>query len=76
MNASTTARKRKSDPLTADELAALKAYRAGFNTEVECALSIGIDRLVLNRIQHVGSGSPDSVKKVRKVLRRDVGRIK
>lgn len=70
MNAPTTAKSRKSEPLTAEELETLKTYRAGFNTEVECALSIGVDRIVLNRVQLVGSGSPTSIKKIRKVLRR------
>lgn len=68
MNGQTTAKKRKSEPLSADDLSALKAYRTGFTTEVECAISIGIDRLVLNRVQLVGSGSPDSIKKIRKAL--------
>jgi len=73
MNGSTTAKSKRSEPLTAEEIEALKTYRAGFQTEVECALSIGIDRLVLNRIQLVGSGSPAKIKKVRRVLRRIVG---
>lgn len=51
--------------LTAKEKAALKQYREGFNTEVECALSIGIDRNVLNRITTFGSGSPDKVNKIK-----------
>jgi len=68
MNASTMTRKRKSEALTEAEHAALKQYRTGFNTEVECAISIGIDRVVLNRVLAIGSGSPDTIKKVRKVL--------
>jgi len=68
MDASTIARKRKSEPLTKAELKALKAYRKGYSTDVDCAISIGIDRLVLNRIMLVGSGAPDSILKVRKVL--------
>jgi hypothetical protein len=54
--------------LTAKEKEALKQYRQGFSTEVECALSIGIDRNVLNRISTFGSGSPDKVKKIREAL--------
>jgi uncharacterized protein YnzC (UPF0291/DUF896 family) len=61
-------RKRKSEALTEAEHAALKQYRTGYNTEVECALSIGIDRVVLNRVLAVGSGSPETIKKVRQVL--------
>lgn len=54
--------------LTAKEKAALKQYREGFDTEVECALSIGIDRNVLNRITTFGSGSPDKVNKIKTAI--------
>lgn len=54
--------------LTAKEKEALKQYRKGFDTEVECALSIGVDRNVLNRITTFGSGSPDKVKKVKAAI--------
>lgn len=59
---------RKSEKLTADERKALKQYRKGFDTEVECAVSIGIDRLVLNRVLLIGSASPATVGKIRSVL--------
>lgn len=61
-------KKQKSVPLTKEELKALKAYRKKFDTEVDCALSIGIDRLPLNRIMMVGSGSPDSIEKIKKAI--------
>jgi hypothetical protein len=51
--------------LTTKEMTALKQYREGFVTEVECALSIGIDRNVLNRIATFGSGSPDKIEKIK-----------
>lgn len=70
MDSSTSARKRKSEPLTAVELETLKAYRSGFKTEVDCAISIGVDRIVVNRVILVGSGSPISIKKIRKALRK------
>lgn len=54
--------------LTAKEKTALKQYRERFNTEVECALSIGIDRNVLNRISTFGSGSPDKVNKIKTAI--------
>lgn len=54
--------------LTAKEKAALKQYREGFVTEVECALSIGIDRNVLNRISTFGSGSPDKIEKIKAAI--------
>lgn len=61
-------RKRKSEPLTKEEHKALKAFRKKFHTEVDCAIAIGVDRLVLNRIMLVGSGSPDSIEKVRAAI--------
>lgn len=64
-------KKPKSVPLTKQELKALKAYRKRFDTEVDCAVSIGIDRLVLNRIMTVGSGSPESIEKIKAVLPHD-----
>jgi predicted DNA-binding protein (UPF0251 family) len=54
--------------LTKSELSALKEYRKGFITEVQCALEIGIDRNVLNRIISFGSGSPDSIEKIKAAL--------
>lgn len=57
--------RRKSVSLTKDEWQALKRYRKQFNTEVECAISIGIDRLVLNRVLLKGSGSPETIAKIR-----------
>jgi len=57
-------RKRKSVALSKDQWNSLKKYRKGFNTEVECALSIGLDRNVLNNIILKGSGSPESIEKI------------
>lgn len=68
MDATTATKRKKSQPLTRAELKSLKAYRAGFNTEVDCAISIGVDRLVLNRVMMVGSGSPETIDKIKKVL--------
>lgn len=58
--------------LTTKELAALKQYREGFVTEVDCAISIGIDRNVLNRIATFGSGSPESIEKIKSALKAKV----
>lgn len=68
MSTYTITRKRKSEKLTAEERKALKQYRKGFDTEVDCAVEIGIDRLVLNRVMLVGSGSPDTIEKIRKAI--------
>jgi hypothetical protein len=55
----------KSVKLTHRELSRLKAYREKFDTEVDCAISLGMDRVVLNRILAVGSGSLKSIEKIR-----------
>jgi hypothetical protein len=58
-------KKRRSEPLTKEEFQALKQYRKKFNTAVECAESIGIIREVLDRVLLVGSGSPETIEKIR-----------
>jgi hypothetical protein len=63
-------KKRKSVPLTREELKSLREYRNGFDSEVACALSLGVDRLVLNRVMLVGSGSQDYIKKIRRKISR------
>lgn len=68
MSTYTITRSRKSEKLTAEEKKALKQYRKGFDTEVDCAVSIGIDRLVLNRVLLIGSASPATIEKIRAVL--------
>lgn len=54
--------------LTATEMSALERFCEGFVTQVECALTIGIDRNVLNRVLSYGSGSPDSINKIKAAL--------
>jgi hypothetical protein len=68
MSTYTITRSRKSEKLTPDERKALKLYRKKFDTEVDCAISIGIDRLVLNRVLLIGSASPGTVEKIRAAL--------
>ena len=65
---SDTAPKKKSVALTPQERKALKAYRKRFETEVACAVSLGLDRNVLNRIMLLGTGSPDYIEQIRNVL--------
>jgi predicted DNA-binding protein (UPF0251 family) len=57
--------RRNSVPLGKDELNALKLYRKTFDTEVDCAIKIGIDRTVLNRVLLTGSGSPKTIERIR-----------
>ena len=58
----------KSVDLTNDEVKALKEFRKRYDTEVDAALAIGIDRNVLNRIITVKSGSEKYISKVREFL--------
>lgn len=68
MSTYTVTKTRKSEKLTKEELKALKAFRKQFDTEVDCAVKIGIDRLVLNRVILVGSGAPATIEKIRAAL--------
>lgn len=63
-----TITKRRSIALTGSEKKALKEYRKRFDSEVACALSIGIDRNVLYRVMTVGSGSPETIAKIRTAI--------
>ena len=62
--------KRKSVVLTEDEFAKLKTFFATFNTAVECAEAIGIHRNVLDRVMLAGSGSVETIGKVRAAIRK------
>lgn len=64
-------RKRKSVRLSKEEVAGLKKYRRRFNTVTECAISIGIDRNVLDRILLASSGSPETIEKVKAALQKN-----
>lgn len=64
----TTVAKRKSERLTDDAFAALKQYAKGFNTAIECAEAIGINRVVLDRLLLVGSASPETITKVKTAI--------
>lgn len=64
-----TVTKKRSESLTRSELKALKKYRVSFSTEVACAATIGIDRNVLNRVVLAGSGAPETIAKIRAVLK-------
>ncbi len=63
---------RKSIRLEKSELTRLKKFRAAYNTGVECAAAIDIDRNVLDRVLLTGSGSPTSIGKIRSAIAKDV----
>lgn len=64
------ARKPRSVPLTREERKSLKEFRKTFDTEVACAIAIGIDRTVLNAVMLRGSGSVESIQKIRSAIER------
>ena len=66
----TITKPKRSIPLSQQEVDALKTLRNDFSTEVEFAISIGIDRNVLARVIQVGSGSQVTISKIRKFLKR------
>ena len=68
MDTHTTVRAKRSESLTADEKEALKRYRNGFDSDVACALAIGVDRGVLIGVLLRGSGRPDKIEIVRAAL--------
>jgi hypothetical protein len=59
---------KRSIKLSQDEKKALKNYCKTFQTEVDCALAIGIDRNVLARVRMIGSGSENTITKIRETL--------
>lgn len=61
-------KRRKSVRLTKEELKALKDFSKSFNTGVEAAEALGIDRAVMLRVLLVGSGSPETIEKIKGVI--------
>ena len=62
-------KKPRSVKLTSQEKSWMKKYRKQFKTEVECAVSIGLDRGPYNRIMKLGSGSGENVAKIREAIK-------
>lgn len=60
--------KRRSALLTETEKRRLTKYMDTFATIVESAEAIGIHRNVLDRVILTGSGSPETVEKIRKAV--------
>jgi hypothetical protein len=63
-----TARKRKRDILTREEHKALLRYVKTFPTIIDAACTIGIHRNVLDLVMIKGSGSPETISKIKAVL--------
>jgi predicted DNA-binding protein (UPF0251 family) len=61
-------RKRKTEKLTPEEFKALKKYVLSFHTVVDAAFAIGIHRNTLDMVVIKGSGSPETIDKIRQKL--------
>ena len=66
---------KRSIKLSQDEKRALRNFYKSFTTEVECALAIGIDRNVLFRVRKIGSGSENTITKIRETLNRETNLV-
>ncbi len=63
-------RKRRSEIMTPEEHEAFKAYYDTFPTKVDAEIHFDIKRQVLDLVAIKGSGSPETIKKIRKQLKR------
>ena len=61
-------RVKKSVKLTSDELKAYKKWAAKQGTQIDAAAMLGVNRLTLNRVMLTGSGSQETINKIRKVI--------
>lgn len=61
-------RKRKSEPLTKAEHKAFLKYYGSFPTKVDAEQVTGIKRQVLDLVAIKGTGSPETIEKIRTVL--------
>lgn len=63
-----TERKRKSEKLTKTEHRAFINWVKSHDTKIDAAEALGIHRVSIDRIYVIGSGSPETIAKIRKVL--------
>lgn len=61
-------KKRKSEKLTKEELAAIKSFVKRFDTLTEAAEAIGTSHQNLNRAIVYKSGSPETIGKIKSVI--------
>lgn len=63
-----TPRKRKSEPLTKDELKSLQKFVSQFHTVIDASEALGISRQTLDRVLVIGKGSPETVSRIKENL--------
>lgn len=61
-------RVKKSETLTEEEKLALVSWVNDQPTKIDAAETLGMHRVTMDRIMLAGSGSPDNIAKVRRVL--------
>lgn len=61
-------KRRKSVPLTKEQMDRLKAFSDSFDKQSQAAIRLGVDRNVLNRVLAYGSGHELSIKTILKNL--------
>lgn len=64
----TKERIRKSERLLPDERKKFKQYVDSFETKIDCAESLGLSRVTLDRLIFKGSGKPETIEIVREAL--------
>jgi hypothetical protein len=65
-------RRRRSVKLTKQEHKALKAFRKTFDTLTDCAMAFPIDRTVLGKVLLSGSGAPETIDRIRTIIKVDI----
>lgn len=63
-----TQRTRKSEKMTESEKKAFKKWLSAQLTKIDAAEAIGVSRPTLDRIFHSGSGTPESISKIRTLI--------
>lgn len=61
-------KKKKSVPLTTEELKTLKKFHKDFHTDTDFAEAVDVPRITLLRIIHFGTGSENYINKIRQFL--------
>ena len=65
IKSATTFRNPRSVALTKEEIKKLKSHRRNFETNKDCASSLGLDRVVYDRVCVYGTASLATVQKIR-----------
>lgn len=64
-------RRKKSEALAQDEMKSLRRLLKQYPTDADRAEKLGIDRNTMNRVLGKGSGSPETIAKIREALTKE-----